>query len=70
MSHLIENTNQYSFGPCTKKVLITFEVALDMVPGWGDCPEDHIQLAFKNNPYICKVIKTEDAPKDLVQEAA
>jgi hypothetical protein len=34
------------------KVKITVEVALDMIPGWGDNIEDHINLIFGADRYI------------------
>ena len=46
------NKKAYSFGPATRKLKVTFEIALDFVPGWGQDIEDHINLIFNTDPYV------------------
>jgi hypothetical protein len=52
----IINDNAYASmrGSYARKILITLEVALDPVPGWGHTAQDHIDQIFKSNPYILK----------------
>ena len=57
----VTNKHAYKFGPHTKFIEITVKVALDMVPGWGDCPDDHIDKMFENRYVVeASMNETED----------
>ncbi len=45
------NPDRYVAGPAYRRVTITLDVALDMVPGAYHQVEDFL-LAFTNNPYV------------------
>lgn len=53
---VFENTHAYASAKSMsrKKVKVTFEIALDPIPGGGDEIEDHIQHIFSSNPYVVK----------------
>jgi hypothetical protein len=63
--YTITNPKAYKI-PASRMVKMTVEVAMDMVPGWGHEPEDHINFIFQN-PYVQSITLDKDLVIDPVE---
>lgn len=62
----INNPKAYKI-PNPKMVTLTVEVAMDLIPGWGYEPEDHIQFIFAN-PYVQSITVEKALVVDPIEE--
>lgn len=55
VKHVNDKAYSALHSPLFPKVSLTLGVALDVVPGWGHKVQDHIDLIFRNDPYVLSV---------------
>ena len=61
----ITNPKAHKLSPVAKTITMIVEVKLDLVPGFGYEPEDHINFTFQN-PYVQSITINKDLVIDPI----